>query len=166
MEARLQQIPGKREMPWRPGVDPSREIETGGQPREGKFGLLTFFATRGEVQNPPCQYCSTGKGKFKVCVALPDYFKEACASCQLGGRTSRCSVSNIDGRRHDEACTVRDRPFGKSSINTNFYITDSKRRMSCLLEIIHPTPTARKACSGYARQIPKSQVSYLRQGLR
>lgn len=142
MEARLKQVSEKREMPWRPEVDPITQIETGGEERRKHIRLAHLLATRGQVQIPPCQHCANGYGKFKVCVALANYFKGACASCRLNGRPDRCSVKNSEGRRHHEAyevyegalivepsslpvppttrIEVRDRPLSKSSIKQKF----------------------------------------------
>jgi hypothetical protein len=137
MEARLRQLPEKRELPWRPGVDPV--IEKGGEPRRRQIRLAQLLATRGEVQYPPCTRCANGRGKFKVCIALPGYFKGACASCSV---SNRCSIRNSGASRHNEAydaCTEelraesneliveqprslvaptveKDRPFSKLSI--------------------------------------------------
>lgn len=142
MEARLRQLPEKRELPWRPGVDPVTVIEKGGESRRRQIRLAQLLATRGEVQYPPCTLCANGRGKFKVCIALPGYFKGACASCGHASYSNRCSIRNSGASRHNDAydaCTEelraesneliveqprslvaptvrKDRPFSKLSI--------------------------------------------------
>ncbi|KAF4635049.1 hypothetical protein G7Y89_g3047 [Cudoniella acicularis] len=78
MEERLQQMPEKRALPWRPGVEAGAENETGGESRRKQIS------------------CANGRGKFSVCVALEGFFKGACASCQLSGRPNRCSIKVND----------------------------------------------------------------------
>jgi len=98
MEERLQMMPEKRPMPWRPGVEPGAEIETGGESRRKQIRFGCLLATRGDVVPVPCNSCANGRGKFKFCVALDGYFKGACASCQLSGRPNRCSIKKNDGK--------------------------------------------------------------------
>lgn len=97
MEERLQQMQEKRPLPWRPGVEPGADNETGGESRRKQIRFGCLLATRGEVQAVPCNSCANGRGKFEVCVALEGFFKGACASCQLSGRPNRCSIKQIDG---------------------------------------------------------------------
>ncbi|CZT43645.1 uncharacterized protein RSE6_03711 [Rhynchosporium secalis] len=92
MEDRLQQMPKLRELPWRDGVEDGADNETGGESRRKQIRFGCLLATRGEIQQVPCQSCANGRGKFNVCVALDGYFKGACASCQLSGRPNRCSI--------------------------------------------------------------------------
>ena len=47
MEERLRQIPEIREPPWRPGVDPSTQIEVGGEPRRKQIRLAQLLAKSG-----------------------------------------------------------------------------------------------------------------------
>lgn len=96
MEERLQAMPEKRPLPWRPGVEPGAEIETGGDSRRKQIRFGCLLATRGDVAPIPCNSCANGRGKFNVCVALEGYFKGACASCQLSGRPNRCSIKQND----------------------------------------------------------------------
>lgn len=98
MEERLMMMPEKRPLPWRDGVEPGAENETGGDSRRKQIRFGCLLATRGEVQTIPCISCANGRGKFKVCVALDGYFKGACASCQLSGRPNRCSIKKNDGK--------------------------------------------------------------------
>jgi hypothetical protein len=98
MEERLQAMPEKRPLPWRPGVEPGAEIETGGDSRRKQIRFGCLLATRGDVMPVPCVSCANGRGKFRVCVALEGYFKGACASCQLSGRPNRCSIKQSDGQ--------------------------------------------------------------------
>ncbi|TVY23195.1 hypothetical protein LHYA1_G007765 [Lachnellula hyalina] len=98
MEERLQMMPEKRPLPWRPGVEAGADNETGGDSRRKQIRFGCLLATRGETQNPPCNSCSNGRGKFDMCVALEGFFKGACASCQLSGRPNRCSIKVNDVR--------------------------------------------------------------------
>lgn len=96
MEERLAMIPEKRALPWREWVEPSAENETGGESRRKQIRFGCLLATRGDVQTIPCNSCANGRGKFSVCVSLPNFFKGACASCQLSGRPNRCSIKKND----------------------------------------------------------------------
>lgn len=98
MEERLQMMPEKRPLPWRAGVEPGAENETGGDSRRKQIRFGCLLATRGEVQTTPCNSCANGRGKFELCVALEGFFKGACASCQLSGRPNRCSIKVQDGK--------------------------------------------------------------------
>jgi hypothetical protein len=97
MEERLQLMPEKRPLPWRPGVEAGADNETGGDSRRKQIRFGCLLATRGEVQAVPCNSCTNGRGKFEICVALEGFFKGACASCQLSGRPNRCSIKEQDG---------------------------------------------------------------------
>lgn len=97
MEERLMMMPEKRALPWREGVEPGADNETGGESRRKQIRFGCLLVTRGEVQVEPCVSCANGRGKFTVCVALEGYFKGACASCQLSGRPNRCSIKKNDG---------------------------------------------------------------------
>ena len=96
-EDRLMAMPERRPLPWRDGVEPGAENETGGESRRKQIRFGCLLATRGEIQENPCASCANGRGKFRVCVALEGYFKGACASCQLSGRPNRCSIKVQDG---------------------------------------------------------------------
>lgn len=98
MEERLMMMPEKRPLPWRDGVEPGADNETGGESRRKQIRFGCLLATRGDIQEIPCNSCANGRGKFKVCVALEGYFKGACASCQLSGRPNRCSIKKNDGK--------------------------------------------------------------------
>ena len=98
MEERLQSMPEKRKLPWRPGVEAGAEVETGGESRRKQIRFGCLLATRGDVADPPCLSCANGRGKFALCVALEGYFKGACASCQLSGRPNRCSIKIGEGK--------------------------------------------------------------------
>jgi hypothetical protein len=98
MEERLQLMPEKRPLPWRPGVEAGADNETGGESRRKQIRFGCLLATRGEVQAVPCNSCTNGRGKFEICVALEGFFKGACASCQLSGRPNRCSIKEQDGK--------------------------------------------------------------------
>lgn len=96
-EERLMAMPEKRAMPWRPGVDPGADIETGGESRRKQIRFGCLLATRGEIVPAPCVSCANGRGKFSVCVADPTLFRGACAGCQLSGRPNRCSIKQGEG---------------------------------------------------------------------
>ncbi|TAQ91050.1 hypothetical protein B7494_g584 [Chlorociboria aeruginascens] len=96
MEERLQMMPERRPMPWRPGVEHGADLETVGESRRKQIIFGCLLATRGNVVKQPCNTCANGRGKFNVCVALDGYFKGACASCQLSGRPNRCSIKKND----------------------------------------------------------------------
>ncbi|TQS36120.1 hypothetical protein Golomagni_03440 [Golovinomyces magnicellulatus] len=89
MEERLAMIPEKRALPWREWVEPSAENETGGESRRKQIRFGCLLATRGDVQTIPCNSCANGRGKFSVCVSLPNFFK-------LSGRPNRCSIKKND----------------------------------------------------------------------
>lgn len=98
MEERLMAMPQRRELPWREGVEAGADNETGGESRRKQIRFGCLLATRGDIQEVPCNSCANGRGKFNVCVALDGYFKGACASCQLSGRPNRCSIKKNDGK--------------------------------------------------------------------
>ncbi|KAG9242546.1 hypothetical protein BJ878DRAFT_514855 [Calycina marina] len=120
MEERLQSMPERRKLPWRPGVEAGAEVETGGESRRKQIRFGCLLATRGEVAEPPCLSCANGRGKFALCVALEGYFKGACASCQLSGRPNRCSIKQVDDPTESppspaagetpDATTIQQRP--------------------------------------------------------
>ncbi|KUJ06265.1 uncharacterized protein LY89DRAFT_743991 [Mollisia scopiformis] len=96
MEERLIQMQEVRPLPWRDGVEPGAENETGGESRRKQIRFGCLLATRGEIQEVPCNSCANGRGKFRHCIALEGFFKGACASCQLSGRPNRCSIKKND----------------------------------------------------------------------
>lgn len=98
MEERLVQMKEVRSLPWRDGVEPGADNETGGESRRKQIRFGCLLATRGEIQEVPCNSCANGRGKFRHCIALEGFFKGACASCQLSGRPNRCSIKKNDGR--------------------------------------------------------------------
>ena len=63
MEQRLQAMLEKRPLPWREGVEPGAEIETGGESRRKQIRFGCLLATRGDVQDHPCNSCARGSGK-------------------------------------------------------------------------------------------------------
>jgi len=96
MEERLVQMKEVRPLPWRDGVEPGADNETGGESRRKQIRFGCLLATRGEIQEVPCNSCANGRGKFRHCIALDGFFKRACASCQLSGRPNRCSIKKND----------------------------------------------------------------------
>lgn len=100
-EDRLLMLPVKRELPWRPGVDPEAGIEKGGESRRKQIRYGCLLATRGDIAPVSCTSCLNGRGKFSLCIALEGFFKGACAGCQLGGGPNRCSIKTEDeGKLH------------------------------------------------------------------
>ncbi|KAG0649515.1 hypothetical protein D0Z07_4335 [Hyphodiscus hymeniophilus] len=114
MEERLQQMPELRPLPWRPGTEEGADVETGGDSRRKQIRFGCLLASRGEVQEPGCNSCVNGRGKFSLCIALDGYFKGACASCQLSGRPNRCSIKKEDDLISSPAVGT---PNGDTSIN-------------------------------------------------
>ncbi|KAE8444496.1 hypothetical protein EG329_000480 [Mollisiaceae sp. DMI_Dod_QoI] len=96
MEERLIQMKEVRPLPWRDSVEPGADNETGGESRRKQIRFGCLLATRGEIQEVPCNSCANGRGKFRHCIALEGFFKGACASCQLSGRPNRCSIKKND----------------------------------------------------------------------
>jgi hypothetical protein len=92
MEERLQMMPLQRSLPFRDTVEPGAELEVGGNSRRKQIRFGCLLATRGNIAPEPCASCANGRGKFTACIALPGFFKGACASCQLSGRPNRCSI--------------------------------------------------------------------------
>ncbi|TVY82795.1 hypothetical protein LSUE1_G002254 [Lachnellula suecica] len=115
MEERLQLMPEKRPMPWRSGVEPGADNETGGESRRKQIRFGCLLATRGEVQVVPCNSCANGRGKFDICVALEGFFKGACASCQLSGRPNRCSIKVTDDAPSSPTNTTGGVPLNGTS---------------------------------------------------
>ncbi|PQE31299.1 hypothetical protein CJF32_00001903 [Rutstroemia sp. NJR-2017a WRK4] len=99
MEERLQMMPLQRSLPFRDTVEPGAELEVGGNSRRKQIRFGCLLATRGDIAPEPCASCANGRGKFTACIALPGFFKGACASCQLSGRPNRCSIK----KHEDEA---------------------------------------------------------------
>ncbi|APA05375.1 hypothetical protein sscle_01g001450 [Sclerotinia sclerotiorum 1980 UF-70] len=102
MEERLQMMPAKRPLPWRDGVEAGSELETGGDSRRKQIRFGCLLATRGNEVESPCHSCANGRGKFELCIALPGFFKGACASCQLSGRPNRCSIKTNEDIEPEE----------------------------------------------------------------
>ncbi|KAJ8071779.1 hypothetical protein OCU04_002093 [Sclerotinia nivalis] len=102
MEERLQMMPAKRPLPWRDGVEAGSELETGGDSRRKQIRFGCLLATRGNEVENPCHSCANGRGKFELCIALPGFFKGACASCQLSGRPNRCSIKTNEDIEPEE----------------------------------------------------------------
>lgn len=86
----LRALPEIRPIPWYAGkelpIDKSTEstrVQTRG---------ACLLASRGQVQNQPCNHCQSGVGRFSLCIALDDWFHGACATCQLATRGNLCSL--------------------------------------------------------------------------
>ncbi|CCD55290.1 hypothetical protein BofuT4_P156860.1 [Botrytis cinerea T4] len=155
MEERLQMMPAKRTLPWREGVEAGSEIETGGDSRRKQIRFGCLLATRGNVVEEPCLSCANARGKFTLCIALPGFFKGACASCQLSGRPNRCSIKTNEEIEPDEF-TAEDgirvtpepesssarRASGKNTVKETPDRSSSKNKSE---ENNHSGPPAKKA---------------------
>ena len=64
---------------------------------------------RGEVNDPPCDFCARGSGPFTVCVSLrtePKVAGDGCANHQVGNHASRCSYRKLESFRNCSILTV------------------------------------------------------------
>ncbi|KAF7879954.1 uncharacterized protein EAF02_007591 [Botrytis sinoallii] len=155
MEERLQMMPAKRSLPWREGVEAGSEIETGGDSRRKQIRFGCLLATRGNVVEDPCLSCANSRGKFTLCIALPGFFKGACASCQLSGRPNRCSIKTNEEIEPDEFTAedgIRVTPEPESSSarrasakNTVKQTPDKSSTKNKSEESNHSGPPAKKA---------------------
>ena len=86
----LRALPEVRTMPWYTGKELPTEKATESTRVQTRGACL--LASRGKVNNPPCNHCKSGVGRFSVCVSLDDWFHGACATCQLATRGNLCSL--------------------------------------------------------------------------
>lgn len=86
----LRALPEVRPIPWQEGKElpPEKSTESPRSQTRGAF----LLSTRGQIRNPPCTHCSTGVGRFSVCISLEGWFHGACATCQMGTRGNLCSL--------------------------------------------------------------------------
>ncbi|CAG8952918.1 hypothetical protein HYFRA_00007632 [Hymenoscyphus fraxineus] len=86
----LQALPEVRSIPWIPGreLPPDKSTESPRAQTRGAFML----STRGKIRDPPCNHCTSGSGRFSVCVSLDSWFFGACATCQMATRGHLCSL--------------------------------------------------------------------------
>lgn len=87
---RLRALPEVRPIPWYEGKElaPDKSINSERVQTRG----ACLMVSRGKVNDPPCNHCQTGVGRFSKCVSLDDYFHGACATCQLATRGNLCSL--------------------------------------------------------------------------
>ena len=86
---RLSQLPMQRPLPWREGQELPPERSTG-SPRVQQRGAC-LLATRGNVNDRPCDLCAAGLGRFTRCITLGNWFQGACSSCIFTSKGNRCS---------------------------------------------------------------------------
>lgn len=100
----LRRLPEVRPIPWYTGKELPPEKATESTRVQTRGACL--LASRGKANDPPCNHCKTGVGRFSVCVSLEDWFHGACATCQLATRGNLCSLrTNKDGGMFD--CGLR-----------------------------------------------------------
>jgi hypothetical protein len=87
---RLSQLPMQRSLPWREGQELPPERSTG-SPRVQQRGAC-LLATRGNINDRPCDLCAAGLGRFTHCITLGNWFQGACSSCIFTSKGNRCSA--------------------------------------------------------------------------
>ncbi|CAL3965425.1 unnamed protein product [Diplocarpon coronariae] len=107
---RLRALPELRPIPWRPGQELPRE-RSFDSPRVQQRGA-TLLSTRGAIASAACEHCSSGYGRFGLCVTLPQWFQGACSSWIFTSKGNRCSLrTQISGSNtycRDERLQVID----------------------------------------------------------
>ena len=94
----LRALPELRPIPWYVGKELSTEKSTESTRVQTRGACL--LASRGNVNDPPCNHCKSGVGRFSVCISLEGWFHGACATCQLATRGNLCSLrTNKDSRK-------------------------------------------------------------------
>jgi hypothetical protein len=93
----LRALPEVRPIPWYTGKELPMEKSTESTRVQTRGACL--LASRGKVNDPPCNHCKSGVGRFSVCVSLDGWFHGACATCQLATRGNLCSL-----RTNKETC--------------------------------------------------------------
>ncbi|KAI6716572.1 hypothetical protein JHW43_000831 [Diplocarpon mali] len=94
---RLRALPELRPIPWRPGQELPRE-RSFDSPRVQQRGA-TLLSTRGAIASAACEHCSSGYGRFGLCVTLPQWFQGACSSWIFTSKGNRCSLrTQISGK--------------------------------------------------------------------
>ena len=86
----LRALPELRPIPWHSGKELSPDKSTQSTRVQTRGACL--LASRGNVNDPPCNHCKSGVGRFYVCVSLKNWFHGACATCQLATRGNLCSL--------------------------------------------------------------------------
>ncbi|KHJ31855.1 hypothetical protein EV44_g4530 [Erysiphe necator] len=171
-EDRLTLLPEKRPLPWREGVDPGAENETGGESRRKQIRFGCLLATRGDVQAIPCNTCANGRGKFSVCISLPNFFRGACASCQLSGRPNRCSIKKTeDTPENPNIIRVLNLSQAHSVENSSLPHYESngnhpKRRKLTATMITNNAPTWDETQRRWGQELSDGSMSQLNSGSR
>jgi hypothetical protein len=86
----LRALPEVRPIPWYTGKELPTDKSTESTRVQTRGACL--LASRGKVNDPPCNHCKSGVGRFSLCISLDDWFHGACATCQLATRGNLCSL--------------------------------------------------------------------------
>ena len=97
IEEQLNNMVEKRDIPWRTEDVKVSENHEHCRTRQNHIRVGILLASRGEEQEPKCEACEDGRGKFSICVALESLFNGSCASCYLGGVAHKCSFRQSNG---------------------------------------------------------------------
>lgn len=93
----LEAMPTVRAIPWREGKDlaPEKGLESARvQVRTG-----CILAIKGQVIEAKCDHCAQPQSRFTHCIALPNWFRGACAACVMRARGSQCTLrTSAEGR--------------------------------------------------------------------
>lgn len=91
----LRALPEIRPIPWMPGKELPPDKSTESPRTQTKSAFL--LSTRGKINDPPCNHCTSGVGRFLHCITLEGWFHGACATCQMGTRGNLCSLRDGGG---------------------------------------------------------------------
>lgn len=91
----LRALPEVRPIPWMPGKELPPDKSTESPRTQTKSAFL--LSTRGKINDPPCNHCTSGVGRFLHCITLEGWFHGACATCQMGTRGNLCSLRSDGG---------------------------------------------------------------------
>lgn len=100
--------PVLRDIPWKEGKELSHEQIVKQSSRIQTRGAF-LVVTRGEVRDPPCTKCAEGTtGRFALCVSDLNWFKGACATCEMATRGNLCSLrKELEGMFREEMKVAR-----------------------------------------------------------
>ncbi|KAG0646403.1 hypothetical protein D0Z07_7646 [Hyphodiscus hymeniophilus] len=147
----LRALPELRPMPWYTGKELPDEKATESSRVQTRGACL--LASRGNVNDPPCNHCISGVGRFSVCVSLDDWFHGACATCQLATRGNLCSL------RTNQDSTAETTTFGTDTStsrrlrnSTNQSQSESAPARTSLEAPSEQTHGAARPCDEYKSQ--------------
>ena len=86
----LRALPEVRPIPWMPGKELPPDKSTESPRTQTKSAFL--LSTRGKINDPGCNHCQSGVGRFLHCITMDGWFHGACATCQMGTRGNLCSL--------------------------------------------------------------------------